>query len=491
MDSQYTPPDSLPPPPLAVHSKRRRSWWAWATGALIVAVLAAGGSIVVVVLTSKSTITPVAVATSAPPPAGAELAALIPTNYVVTKESTVRLNPSSPPLVVVTDAETQGSSGDVGTANLLLLAWDGYVHRWTTVFDGAQAPRPGGAPAGESIAQSAMLPSAASVIGLRFQTITPTPGRTDLVFWAEESFGANAQLVVGIIHYNGQTASLQYSTALTDPQMPSSRGSLVSGRAPHQTLHLVAGWVTADNSEAYPVRNYSQVVSWVHPIDGGSGYTVTSDTRSWLGVYAIAEPGSTAPTIPLVVVAVMPGSPAAGVLQPGDELLSVQGVAVPANANPGLGIIAEIAREQPGTPIALSIIRNGQQMIKNVTLSSYASSAHNTASAPIPGYLGIDALTDTPALAANYGLGTGTGAIIAKVVSGSPAAGAGLEADDVITAINGQPVNDAADLTIDETIAGAGTTAIVTYVTTAGVTQTASIGLGIFAEYAGPFVYGL
>jgi serine protease Do len=58
-------------------------------------------------------------------------------------------------------------------------------------------------------------------------------------------------------------------------------------------------------------------------------------------------------------------------------------------------------------------------------------------------WLGVGVVSDNPANAAQYGLSVDQGAIVAQVMSGSPAARAGLQVGDVITAVNGRAVASA------------------------------------------------
>jgi len=62
------------------------------------------------------------------------------------------------------------------------------------------------------------------------------------------------------------------------------------------------------------------------------------------------------------------------------------------------------------------------------------------------GYLGVDITTLTPALRQQYGFTPTSGAVILTVVSGSPAAKAGLVQGDVIVDIDGTAINSADDL---------------------------------------------
>src|SRR5207245_3846193 len=57
-----------------------------------------------------------------------------------------------------------------------------------------------------------------------------------------------------------------------------------------------------------------------------------------------------------------------------------------------------------------------------------------------PGYLGVAVQELTPAVAANLGLNTGSGVLVAQVVSGSPADQAGIAQGAVITAVDGKAV---------------------------------------------------
>jgi S1-C subfamily serine protease len=61
-------------------------------------------------------------------------------------------------------------------------------------------------------------------------------------------------------------------------------------------------------------------------------------------------------------------------------------------------------------------------------------------------WLGIQPVALTPQIAAQYGLPVETGALVADVVPGSPAADAGLEPGDVIVAIDEDPVATVEDL---------------------------------------------
>jgi serine protease Do len=65
----------------------------------------------------------------------------------------------------------------------------------------------------------------------------------------------------------------------------------------------------------------------------------------------------------------------------------------------------------------------------------------------VRGYLGVNIQNVTPALAKEFGVEEGTkGALVADVTPGSPAEKAGLKPGDVITELNGTPVQDSRHL---------------------------------------------
>ncbi|MCK4363085.1 MAG: PDZ domain-containing protein, partial [Dehalococcoidia bacterium] len=63
-------------------------------------------------------------------------------------------------------------------------------------------------------------------------------------------------------------------------------------------------------------------------------------------------------------------------------------------------------------------------------------------------YLGISLVTLTPAIARSYDLATELGAMVYRVVTGTPADKAGLRANDVITRIDGETVTTADDVVL-------------------------------------------
>ncbi len=75
------------------------------------------------------------------------------------------------------------------------------------------------------------------------------------------------------------------------------------------------------------------------------------------------------------------------------------------------------------------------------------------------GYLGVNIQSVTPEIAASLGIKNGKGAIVADVVANGPAAKAGFEQGDVVTAIDGVAIEDSTDLTRKVAAVPAGQTA--------------------------------
>jgi len=63
------------------------------------------------------------------------------------------------------------------------------------------------------------------------------------------------------------------------------------------------------------------------------------------------------------------------------------------------------------------------------------------------GYLGVNIQSVTPEIASSLGIKESKGAMVAEVVPSGPASKAGFEQGDIVTAIDGQSVDDATDLT--------------------------------------------
>ena len=178
-----------------------------------------------------------AAAASINPPAP-DLAHFIPASDQITSERQIHLTSTGPAQVVVQFQSAEPNAQGKTPVDLMILSWDHFAKHWVTVWDGAKVPSPDATSTSGGLAQDAVLPSAAFISNLTYRPITPARGRTDLEFSDFYNFGANGSVEVGIVHYDGQSASMAYF----DTVNPGSSRPKVIGKAPHQELSVpVAG----------------------------------------------------------------------------------------------------------------------------------------------------------------------------------------------------------------------------------------------------------
>jgi S1-C subfamily serine protease len=97
-----------------------------------------------------------------------------------------------------------------------------------------------------------------------------------------------------------------------------------------------------------------------------------------------------------------------------------------------------------------------QRVIAAIILASLAPGLHQNSFAANPdrnhpsmsttcGSIGVSVRPMTASFAASLGMSVPYGAIFDRPVAGSPAAGAGIEAGDVLTTVNGNPLRKSTD----------------------------------------------
>ena len=119
-----------------------------------------------------------------------------------------------------------------------------------------------------------------------------------------------------------------------------------------------------------------------------------------------------------------------------------------------------------------------------------AGHASSTVSIGYPAFLGVEVASSTDAAAPGYDAGSGlaygsagdgsattSGAVISGVVDGGPAATAGLAAGDTITAVNGNAIGSAQDLTAALAALTPGQSVSISWTDTSGASQTATVTL--------------
>jgi serine protease Do len=86
-------------------------------------------------------------------------------------------------------------------------------------------------------------------------------------------------------------------------------------------------------------------------------------------------------------------------------------------------------------------------MLANCWPATAAANKPTSAAADLCGWIGVRTKPMTAAFAGSLGMAVPYGAIFARPTPGSPAAKAGIEAYDVITAVNGVPLQSSSGFT--------------------------------------------
>jgi S1-C subfamily serine protease len=204
--------------------------------------------------------------------------------------------------------------------------------------------------------------------------IKDQPGKdADLLYWLDSIQGNGGALLVGIVHYSNQIASLVYNYSGDEGHVISfdippqtTSGASVIGLAPHQQVKVTLPWLTPVDSRSQAARMYYFMVKRSTP--SYSGYQVVYNDQPYVGVGLSPVPGSTEG----VVGYVDPESPAASTLQVGDVLTGVAGSSLSALAAKDLNgpiVIEEVALLHPGDKVSLDVIRDGTPMTVEITLA--------------------------------------------------------------------------------------------------------------------------
>jgi serine protease Do len=167
---------------------------------------------------------------------------------------------------------------------------------------------------------------------------------------------------------------------------------------------------------------------------------MTTDLASGLGLKEVRG---------VLVRSITPGGPAdkAG-LKAGDVILKLNGKDV----NDDNVLRNQIAAAGPGASVTLTIWRDGKEQdiqatLTELTADNARAGGGQGGSAETGGRLGITVATLTPEIAGQIGVPRNTqGVVVQEVDADGPAAQAGIEAGDVITQVNRQPVRSPADM---------------------------------------------
>jgi serine protease DegQ len=149
-----------------------------------------------------------------------------------------------------------------------------------------------------------------------------------------------------------------------------------------------------------------------------------------------------------IVNSVEPGTPAenAGLLT-GDVIVAVNGETIEGSAD----LRQKIGLRRPGEVVEIAFVRDGERQSTEVALANAGS--QNLAGRDRDGSDALAGVHLAPLDRAHSGWGEVEGVVVSEIAPGSRAARAGLEAGDVITAINRTPVTAVRD--IDRALADA------------------------------------
>ena len=96
--------------------------------------------------------------------------------------------------------------------------------------------------------------------------------------------------------------------------------------------------------------------------------------------------------------------------------------------------------------LAIAALLVGPDGFRNSVLPTVSAANAAEGAASSRGWIGVQIQPVTSAIAESLGMKESKGALVAEPMADSPAAKAGIQSRDVITAVNGNPVKDARDL---------------------------------------------
>ncbi len=259
-------------------------------------------------------------------------------------------------------------------------------------------------------------------------------------------YGFDNTVTSGIISAKARSLPNENYTPFIQTDVPVNPGN--SGGP----LFNLQGQVIGINSMIYSQTGGFQGLSFAIPIDeairvkdelvktghvsrGRLGVAVQGVNQTLADSFGLQKP------VGALVSSVDPGGPAAKAgLQAGDVILAVNGTAV----NDSTDLPAQIASMKPGTKATLDVWRDKSKKQMTVTLGSLSDTkvADSGAQSSEQGRLGVAVRPLTPQERSGTSLTHG----LLVQQSGGPAASAGIQAGDVILAVNGRPVTSVQQL---------------------------------------------
>ncbi len=375
-----------PPPPTSVRAeqpveeepeapRRRHRTLAAIVGIAVLAGLVAG----VVALTRSGGGKPPTGATGPSTPAvpSPVLAQVLPPNFKVDSEQRFHLEQSDvADIVVISSGPPAGEFGDE-PVDLQVLSFDPVAARWNVLFDAANEK----APVRSWPTGSNLLPTRAT-LGIPTGPMIPAGLHNTIeVRAASLEPGVPDDLVVSINtqgEAGGGSSSfgvLDFHTAgLPIPFWWSGEHPVsfeVQGQRGHQRIVVTAD-ITAYTPDCCAVRSYHFTVA-----EKQHAVWVVADDQPWLGV--IVPFGPAFDGGPVRVGSVVRGSPADGLLFPGDLLKGVVGAPTGSESQP-LGPIQQVESFHLGDGVDILVDRGGSTLTVHVTLGSLLDPSVNRVS---------------------------------------------------------------------------------------------------------------
>jgi S1-C subfamily serine protease len=168
--------------------------------------------------------------------------------------------------------------------------------------------------------------------------------------------------------------------------------------------------------------------------------------KSYLGI--LVEPtAKDAARSGAMVRAVAPESPAARAgLMKGDLIIKVGA----RDVNDAKALVEAVGSHKVGEKVVLHVLRDGKEQTIEATLAERPGekmpSFRGWPDQPRGHFLGVRAEDLTAEVKARLGVDVAKGAVVREVLPNTPAAKAGLQKDDVITAVNGKAVTNGEEL---------------------------------------------
>ncbi|HEY2716925.1 MAG TPA: trypsin-like peptidase domain-containing protein [Solirubrobacterales bacterium] len=215
----------------------------------------------------------------------------------------------------------------------------------------------------------------------------------------------------------------------------------VVGTEPNSDLALLR--VEAPASKLHPLKlgNSSEVEVGDPVVAIGNPFdlerTVTSGIVSALQREIQAPNGNAIDNVIQTDAAINPGNS-------GGPLINADGEVIGINSQIETG--GEGSEGNVGIGFAIPIDTAKEEIAQLEAGGSAATPESGSAPAGSGGFLGISGASITPALAQQYGLPVESGVLVQEAVQGGPAAEVGIEAGDVIVAIDGQQLGGMEEL---------------------------------------------